>query len=85
MVGIRDDILSEQLQIDPELTIDKAKWGVTKKTQYNTNKVGILRGNTDTHVASDPKEAKQTKSKQPCSTKYHKNASIWPFKEMHTM
>ena len=39
VVGIREDNLSQQLQMDPELTLDKAKMRIRQKKQYNTNKV----------------------------------------------
>ena len=70
MVGIRDDNLSQQLQMNPKLTLE-AK---TRKEPIH-HQQGILKGNTDTHVTSDLKEIKQTKAKRPSSTKSHKNDS----------
>ena len=75
VVGIRDDNLSQQLQMDAELTLVKAKTRIRQKeTIYHQQ--GILKGNTDTHVANDLEEIKQTKSKRPSGTKSHKNDSI---------
>ena len=73
VVGIRDDNLSQQLQMDPELTLDKAKTRIRQKEAVQ-HQQGILRGNADTHVASDL-EVKQTRSKHPSGTKSHKNDS----------
>ena len=74
VVGIRDDNLSEQLQMDPKLTLDKAKTRIRQKEAVQ-HQQGILRGNTDTHGASDLEEVKQTRSKSPSGTKSHKNDS----------
>ena len=56
---IRDDNLSQQLQMDPKLTLDKVKMRIRQKEAVQ-HQQGILRGNTDTHVASDLEEVKQT-------------------------
>ena len=74
VVGIRDDNLSQQLQMDPELTLDKVKTRIRQKEAVQ-HQQGILRGNTDTHVANDLEEVKLTRSKRPSGTKSHKNDS----------
>ena len=74
VVGIRDDNLPQQLQMDPKLTLDKAKMRICQKEAAQHHQ-GILRGNTDMHVASDFEEVKQTRSKHPSGTKSHKNKS----------
>ena len=55
----------------PKLTLDKAKMRICQKEAVQHQK-GILRGNTDTHVASDLEEVKQIRSKHPSSTKSQK-------------
>ena len=74
VVGIRDENLSQQLQMDPELTLVKAKTRIHQKEAIH-HQQGILKGNTDTHVANDLEEIKQAKSKRPSGTKSHKNDS----------
>ena len=60
--------------MDPELSLDKAKMRIRQKEAVQ-HQQDILRGNTDTHVASDLEEVKQTRSKRPSGTKSHKNDS----------
>ena len=74
VVGIRDDNLSQQLQMDPKLTLVKAKTRIRQKEAIH-HQQGILKSNTETHVANDLEEIKQTKSKRPSGTKSHKNDS----------
>ena len=57
VVGIWDNSISQQLQI-------KAKTRICQKEAVH-HQQGILKGNTDTHVASDVEEIKQTKAKHP--------------------
>ena len=39
VVGIRDEHLSQQLQMDPELTLEKAKTRIHRKEAYQCNKI----------------------------------------------
>ena len=57
MLGIRDDNFSQQLQMDPKLTLVKAKTRIRQKEAIH-HQQGILKGNTDTHFASDLEEIK---------------------------
>ena len=74
VVGIQDDNLSQQLQMDSKLTLVKAKTRIRQKEAIH-HQQGILKGNIDTHVASDLEKIKQTKAKCPSGTKSHKNDS----------
>ena len=74
-MGIRDDNLSlNSYKWTPELILDKVKTRICQKEAVK-HQQHILRGNTDTHVVSDLKEVKQTRSKRPSGTKSHKNDS----------
>ena len=62
VVGIWDNNPSQQLQMDvPKLTLVKAKTRIHQEEAIH-HQQGILKGNTDAHIAGDLKEIKQTKT-----------------------
>ena len=51
VAGIRDESLSEQLQIESDLTLEKAKKFVRQRKAIQQQQQSILKGNKDTFEA----------------------------------
>ena len=71
VVGIRDENLSQQLQMDSELTVDKAKKTIHQKEAVHQQQ-DILKGR-DAHLSTDLEGIKY-KNEQASSSRKHKSA-----------